>query len=91
MKEDQKAKEAAAAKLPVTTADVNGSASGKDAGEDTTHDKEDRDPVDFLQKVSSRSMHEAYSADCGSIDELPSEIARVSGARQPSGSLSPRR
>ncbi len=79
----------------MTAADVNGGASGRHAGAVRTHadDGGDNGPVEFLRKVSSRkgSMPYAYSADCGSIDELPSEIARVSGAVQPASPRSPRK
>jgi hypothetical protein len=91
VKKDQIAKETAE-RLPVTTTDVSGSSSRKEpAGEATMHVKENKTkPVDYLQKASSSGVHEGYAADCGSIDELPSEIANASGARQHPGALPPR-
>lgn len=91
VKKDQKAKETAE-RLPVTATDVNGKLSRKEpAGEATMHVEEDKSkPVDYLQKASSSSVHEGYAADCGSIDELPSDIASASGARQHPGALPPR-
>jgi hypothetical protein len=38
----------------------------------------DVDAVDFLTKASSQSLS-AYAADCGSIEEAPSDLERMSG------------